>query len=118
MSLVDKLLGELEAEPEKARRLARKLAADIVSEEHLRTLLLEGLVREAATRQDLGKLEQRIEHIGERMATREDIVRLEQRIDHLESRMDTLIKWIIGLLVTIWGTVAVIGLAMLKTLAH
>ena len=92
----------MDKEPEAAKKLAKRLAADIASEESLRSLLLEALLREAATKDDIARLEQR----------------LGERIDRLEERMDSLIKWIIGLLVTIWGTVAVIGLAVLKVLAH
>ena len=99
----------MDKEPGAAKRLAKRLAADIASEESLRGLLLEALLRGAATKDDIAKLEQRL---GQRMD------KLERRIDRLEERMDSLIKWIIGLLVTIWGTVAVIGLAVLRVLAH
>lgn len=92
----------MDKEPEAAKKLAKRLAADIASEGSLRSLLLEALLREAATKDDIARLEQR----------------LGERIDRLEERMDSLIKWIIGLLVTIWGTVAVIGLAVLRVLAH
>ena len=95
----------MDKEPGAAKRLAKRLAADIASDESLRGLLLEALLREAATKDDIARLERRID-------------RIDQRIDRLEERMDSLIKWIIGLLVTIWGTVAVIGLAVLRVLAH
>ena len=61
MSLISRLLEEMDAEPEKARRLARRLAADIASEEQLRTLLLEAVAREAASRRDLERLGDRLE---------------------------------------------------------
>ena len=44
MSILDKLLGELDEEPEKARRLARRLAADIALEEHLEIVAAGGAV--------------------------------------------------------------------------
>ncbi len=102
MSLINRLLEEMNKEPEAAKKLAKRLAAGIASDESLRSLLLEALLREAATKDDIARLEQR----------------LGERIDRLEERMDSLIKWIIGLLVTIWGTIAVIGLAVLRVLAH
>ncbi len=61
MSLVDQLLEELERNPSAAHRLARRIAADIASEEELRALLIDALLREAATRRDLERLGDRLE---------------------------------------------------------
>ena len=124
MSLVDRLLEELDSRPEAAKRLARRLAADIASEEQLRNLLLEGLLREAATKEDLEKLEERInaridrleESVNSRMDKLEE--RLNKRIDMLNARIDGLLKWVIGLLATIWGTIVVAAIAALKLLLH
>jgi len=74
MPLIEQLLGEMDERPEEAKRLARRLAADLASEEGLRSLLLEALLREAATREDLEKL-------GDR---------LEARIEKLRAEMKTL----------------------------
>jgi len=121
MSLVERLLEEMGREPEAARRLARQLAADIASEGELRSLLLEALLREAATKDDvhrlgeeLGRLRAELAGVREKMATREE---LHAEIHRLGERMDTLMKWMIGLLATIWGTVAAIGVMALKLLA-
>ena len=42
-----------------------------------------------ATKEDLGKLETRIDHIENIMATKEDLSKLETRIDHIENTMAT-----------------------------
>ena len=102
----------MEEKPEEARRLARRIAADIVSEEQLRALLVDALVREAATRRDLERLGDRLE---------ERIKRLEERMDRmyvdLNRRLDTLTRWMIGLLATIWATLLAAAIAALKILA-
>ena len=109
---LDKLLEELDREPEAAKRLAQRLAADLASEEQLRTLLLEALLHEAATKEDLERLEERLSARIDRL---EDQLRSE--IHHLEERMDSLMKWMIGLLATIWGTLLAAAITALKLLA-
>ena len=60
------------------------------------------------------------------MVTREEFEKrftvLEERIDRfytdLNRRIDTLTRWMIGLLVTIWATIAAIGVTALKLLMH
>ncbi len=76
------------------------------------------------TKDNVSRLEEKIETLRaemNRLATREELhaAKEEQRgeIHRLEERMDSPMKWMIGLLVTIWGTVAAIGLAALKLLA-
>ncbi len=105
MGITEKLLEELERNPEAARRLGSvfaEAAADAVIEE-LRSRVLLAVSSEAVTRSDL-----------ERLVTREEfrdaVARLEKRldtiekgIDRLEERMDTFMRWMIGLLVTIWA---------------
>ena len=48
VSLIESLLEELDRKPEVAKKLARRLAIDIASEEHLRTLLLDAILRESS----------------------------------------------------------------------
>lgn len=59
------------------------------------------------------------------MATREELKteisraseELHGNLHRLERRLGSLVKWMIGLLATIWGTVVVAALAALKLLA-
>ncbi|AEM39002.1 hypothetical protein Pyrfu_1137 [Pyrolobus fumarii 1A] len=107
--IVDRLVEELRANPEKRAKLARLLALDIAAEESLRTLLLEALLREAVTKRDLKELEDRMEKRLDGIERRIDSVerrikKLEEKISSVEERIVSIFKWMIGLLVTIWLT--------------
>ncbi len=106
VSLIEALLEELEKRPEAAKRLARRIAMDIVSEEQLRTLLLDAILRESATKKDLEKLWDRIDRRFAELEKRVDakfaemekrvealekeVVELRSRVVALEKRMDSL----------------------------
>jgi len=107
VSLVDRLLGA-GGQAREGSEACSCIASDLASEEALRQLL-----REAATKDDVRRLEEKLEAlrgelagVRERMATREE---LRAEIHRLGERMDTLMQWMIGLLATIWGTVDAIG---------
>ena len=108
MSVIDQLLEDMDRHPEKRKRLARTLALDIATEETLRLLLLEGLLRDVATKQDLREVEERLQ---------KQIEELRKDIWKLNERMDSLIKWVVGLLASIWLTlIALLLPIILKTL--
>ncbi len=112
-SIIDRLVEEAERFPEKRRRLSAMLASDIASEPHLRSLLLEGLLREVATKEDLEKLREEL-----RREFNERLDALERRIERLEERLDSMLKWMIGLQVTTWLTlVALLLPVVLKLLS-
>ncbi len=124
-SILDKVIEDAERFPEKRRRLARILVADIASEEHLRSLLLEGLLHEAATRRDLKDAEDRLRGEIERLRIdvqrdirrlEEELQRLEGRIDTLNQRIDGLVKWIVGLLASIWAMLVALLIPLLLRL--
>lgn len=122
MGITEKLLEELERNPEAARRLGSvfaEAAADAVIEEllrnrELRRRVLLAVSSEAVTRSDLERLVTREEFrdAAARLEKRLDII--ERRIDRLEERMDTFMRWMIGLLVTIWATLLAAVLVMLR----
>lgn len=122
MGITEKLLEELERNPEAARRLGSvfaEAAADAVIEEllrnrELRRRVLLAVSSEAVTRSDLERLVTREEFrdAAARLEKRLDII--EKRIDRLEERMDTFMRWMIGLLVTIWATLLAAVLVMLR----
>ncbi len=116
MTIASRLIDELRREPEKARSLAKLLAAEIAGDEQLRGMLLEAMLREVATRRDLAELkadlETRLDHLEDLLEkTRAE---LNSRIDAVNQRIDSMMRWMIGLLVTIWATLA----AFLAPLLH
>ena len=61
MSTIDQLLEDADKHPEKVKRLLQRIAIGITTEEMLRSLLLEGLLREVATKHDLKELGENME---------------------------------------------------------
>ncbi len=109
MSILPRLLEELERDEAGRRRLARMLAADIASEGELRVLLVNAVLREVATKEDLRRLEERMERLEKE---------LREKIRRLDERIDSLVKWLIGLLASIWATlVALLLPVVLKLLS-
>lgn len=113
-SIIDQLLEDMDRHPEKRKRLARTLALDIATEETLRLLLLEGLLRDVATKQDLREVEERLQKQIEGL--RKDIRKLDERVDRLNQRIDGLVKWMVGLLASIWLTLVILLPVILKML--
>jgi len=103
-SIIDQLLEDVNRHPEKRKRLARILALDIATEETLRLLLLEGLLRDVATKRDLREVEERLQKQMEEL--RRDLWKLNERIDGL-------VKWMVGLLASIWLTLVVLLLPVI-----
>jgi len=83
-SIIDQLLEDVNRHPEKRKRLARILALDIATEETLRLLLLEGLLRDVATKQGLREVEERLQKQIEGL--RKDIWKLDERVDRINQR--------------------------------
>ncbi|RUM46730.1 MAG: hypothetical protein DSY37_04585 [Hyperthermus sp.] len=92
VALIEQLLREMDENPEAAEKLVRRLSLGVVRDSTAAALVLEALLEKAATREDLEKLEER----------------LERRIGEVSRRIDNLTKWIVGLLATIWATLAAI----------
>ncbi len=95
MGIADRLIEELRSDGEKRRELARLLVPEVYSDKDLRVATLNALYSEVATRDDIEALKSDL---------RRDIERLEARIKDVEQRIDSLLKWVIGLLATMWAT--------------
>jgi len=106
---IDRLPEDADKYPQKQKQLARKLAIDIATEKTPRPLLLEGLLRDVATKQDLRELEERLER---------QIEELRREIHRLDERMDSLVKWMIGLLASIWLTLIALLLPLVLKAIH
>ncbi len=106
MGIAEQLISELEGDAEKRRRLARLLVPEVYSDQELRTATINALYRDIVTKEDLAELREEL---------REDIRRLEERINRVEARIDSLVKWVIGMLATMWVTLVA---ALLASLLH
>jgi len=79
LSLAEKLVEELEADEKARKRLVKLLVSEAVSESELRLVIINAVLRDVATKDDVVKLREEIEKI--RIATKEDISKLEERIE-------------------------------------
>ncbi len=109
---------------EEDARARKRLAELLVSEPDVRLAIVNAVLRDVATRQDverlreelrsefrseIGRLEERIEKLEERVARLEErVARLEERVTGLEERMDMFVKVFIAFNTPI--LVAVIGI--------
>lgn len=109
---------DLERDEELRRRVARLLAVEIASEPELRTLILNAVLREVATKRDLENLRREIyeqlrdleRRISERISDLDKrIDALDKRIDALDKRLDFMAKVALGL----FGTVLALLLAQI-----
>jgi predicted nucleic acid-binding Zn-ribbon protein len=74
VSLAEKLVEELEADEKVRKRLAKILVPEAVSESELRLAIINAVLRDVATKDDVAKLRDEIEKL--RVATREDIEKI------------------------------------------
>ena len=95
MGVAEQLIRELRDDEEKRRSLARLLVPEVYGDQELRGAVLNAVYRDIATKEDLASL---------RRELREEFARLEARIDGL-------LKWVIGMLVSMWVTLAAVLLA-------
>jgi hypothetical protein len=93
MSLAERLLGELEADPRARRRLAELL----VAEPDVRLAMINAIIADVATRRDLAEL---------RSEMRGEISALRAEIAQLRAEASGNFRWIIGAILAIWGATA------------
>jgi len=112
MSLAERLLGELEADPRARRRLAELL----VAEPDVRLAMINAIIADVATRRDLAELRAelkgdidalRSEVKGDinalRSEMRGEISALRAEIAQLRAESSSNFRWIIGTILAIWG---------------
>jgi len=115
MSLAERLLGELEADPRARRRLAELL----VAEPDVRLAMINAIIADVATRRDLAELRSelkgdidalRSEVKGDINALRSelkgDMEALRAEIAQLRAEASSNFRWIIGTILAIWGATA------------
>ena len=80
------------------RDALRELAAAIVSEPELRLSVINAVVADMATKQDLLLLRQEV---------KAEIGQLRQEIAQLRRDINTNFRWTMGLIIAIWGTTVI-----------
>ena len=91
------------------RDALRELAAAIVSEPELRLSVINAVVADMATKQDLTQLRQELKaDISQlRQEMRGEIAQLRQEIAQLTRDVNTNFRWTMGLIIAIWGTTVI-----------
>jgi len=91
------------------RDALRELSAVIVSEPELRLAVINAVLADVATKQDLQQLRQELK--GEIAQLRQEIGLLRQHVDseisQLRRDMNTNFRWTVGLIIAIWGTTVI-----------
>jgi flagellar biosynthesis GTPase FlhF len=98
----------------------RELSAAIASEPELRLAVINAVLADVATKQDLQQLRQelKVEIAQLREETKEEIAQLRQEIgllrQHVDSEisqlrrdMNTNFRWTVGLIIAVWGTTVI-----------
>jgi len=105
MSLAERLLEELEADPRARKRLAELL----VTEPDVRLAMINAIIADVATKRDLAEL--RAELKGDINALRSelkgDIDALRAEIGQLRAEASSNFRWIIGTILAIWGATVI-----------
>jgi predicted aconitase len=98
----------------------RELSAAIASEPELRLAVINAVVADVATKQDIQQIRQelKVEIAQLREETKEEIAQLRQEIgllrQHVDSEisqlrrdMNTNFRWTVGLIIAVWGTTVI-----------
>jgi len=108
MALSDRLAKEI-AEG-KANALMKAIAAEIASDPNLRALLVQAVLREVATKEDIARLEEKLDRKIESVR-----IELDRKIEDLRRDFSSLMKWMIGLMASMWISIVVgIIVALMK----
>jgi septal ring factor EnvC (AmiA/AmiB activator) len=78
VSIAEKLVEELEADERVRKRLAKLLVSEVVSEPDARLAIINAVLRDVATKDDIAKVMEEIEKV--RIETREEIEKLRKEI--------------------------------------
>jgi predicted ribosome quality control (RQC) complex YloA/Tae2 family protein len=91
------------------RDALRELAVAVASEPELRLAVINAVLADVATKQDIQQLRQELR--GEIAQLRQEISQLRQHVDdeiaQLRREMNTNFRWTVGLILGIWGTTVI-----------
>ncbi len=103
-SLGEKLVDELEAN----MKLRKRLAELLVTEPDIRLVLINAVLANVATKEDIRELRGEINQLrAEINQLRGEINQLRSEIGHLREEMYSNFKWTIGIVLTIWGATVI-----------
>jgi predicted nucleic acid-binding Zn-ribbon protein len=102
------------------RDALRELAVAVVSEPELRLAVINAVLADVATKQDIQQLRQELkgeisqlrQHVdGEINQLRQEIAQMRQHVEseisQLRREMNTNFRWTVGLIIGIWGTTVI-----------
>ena len=91
------------------RDALRELAVAVASESELRLAVINAVLADVATKQDIQQLRQELkEEIAQlRQHVDSEISQLRQEIAQLRREMSTNFRWTVGLILGIWGTTVI-----------
>mgnify|MGYP001772754064 CR=1 FL=1 len=101
------------------KRFRKRLAELMVSEPDIRLVLINSVIADVATKSDIKEMRAEVNQMRAEMNQfraeinqmraefREDINQLRSEINQLRSEMHSDFKWIIGILVAVWGSTVI-----------
>jgi predicted RNase H-like nuclease (RuvC/YqgF family) len=121
-SLAERVINEIEAD----KRLRKRLAELLVTEPDVRILMINSIIADVAKKEDIRELRGEINQLrgeisqlrGEMNQLREEmkqeitqlrgeINQLREEINQLREEMHSDFKWVIGIILTIWGATVI-----------
>ncbi len=101
---------------EKDLEARKRLAELLVSESDVRLAIINAVIRDVATKQDIDELRKEMKHDIEELrkemislnnATKQDINELRKEISDLRKEVHSNFKWTIGVILTVWGATVI-----------
>jgi predicted RNase H-like nuclease (RuvC/YqgF family) len=121
-SLAERVINEIEAD----KRLRKRLAELLVTEPDVRILMINSIIADVAKKEDIrelrgeinqlrGEINQLREEINQlrgemnqlRVEVDQKITQLREEINQLRKEMHSDFKWVIGIILTIWGATVI-----------
>ncbi len=99
--ITEKVLEELEADA----RLRKRLAELLITEPDIRLALINAIIADVATKKDINEL--RTELKNEISDVRKELNELRGEVNQLRGEMHSNFRWIIGVVLTVWGATVI-----------
>ncbi|ACB07162.1 hypothetical protein [Candidatus Korarchaeum cryptofilum] len=113
--LAERVINEIEAD----KRLRKRLAELLVTEPDVRILMINSIIADVAKKEDIRELRGEINQLREeinqlrgemnqlRVEVDQKITQLREEINQLRKEMHSDFKWVIGIILTIWGATVI-----------
>ena len=105
MSLAEQVLREFEENP----RLRRRMAEIIVSDSETRLAVINAVLADMATKQDLNQLRNEVrEELNQlRSEVRQELNQLRSEVRELRSEVSGYLRWTVGTIIIVWGSTVI-----------